>query len=148
MCRRWRLSGASVWVSWVTYSRYETSFDRLYRETASISPDQLHPDPGHWHSEKPVPHLMASRRVWSSIDLTVFDGCSNTPSVKPLVARTRRRTFEMASWHSPIILSISLWESPRSENQTLFSIITGQILVGMFINLVWDDNLQKVVAHS
>ena len=47
---------------------------------------------------------------------------------------------------TPVILDIFLWERP--ENQTIFSIFTGRILVMMNATLVWDGNLHTAMAHS
>ena len=49
--------------------------------------------------------LMIRGRAWSSFDVIV-------PWVRLLVSRARRRTFEMALYHTSIILDIALWESP------------------------------------
>ena len=46
-----------------------------------------------------------------------------------------------------IIIDISLWESPRFENWTTFSMLTGRILVGMIIALVWDGNWRQRTAR-
>ena len=45
-------------------------------------------------------------------------------------------------------LDISLWESPRHNNQTIVSITTGQIMVGMISVLVWHGDLHTVTPHS
>ena len=47
---------------------------------------------------------------------------------------------------TPVILDIFLWERP--ENQTIFSIFTGRILVMMNATFVWDGNVHTAMAHS
>ena len=54
----------------------------------------------------------------------------------------------MTPFDTASILHISLWESWRPENWTIFSIITGRILVGMIATLVWDGNLLTATGHS
>ena len=86
--------------------------------------------------------LMIRGRAWSSFDVIV-------PWVRLLVSRARRRTFEMALYHTSIILDISLSEkAPQSENWTISSIITGQFLIGMITSFAWDCNLHTASAHG
>ena len=49
---------------------------------------------------------------------------------------------------TPVLLGISLRESQRPENWTIFPIITGRILAGMTATLVWNGNLHNATAHS
>ena len=66
-----------------------------------------------------------------------------------VVSRTRRRTYEMAPCGTPVILDISLWESTRSENRAIVSMITDRILlVSMIATLFWDGTLYTATAHN
>ena len=54
----------------------------------------------------------------------------------------------MAPCDTPLVLDISLWESPRPERLTLFSIITGWVVVDMTSVMFSDSNLHTAMAHS
>ena len=92
--------------------------------------------------------LMIRRRVRSFPWVVVFNRWWRSPYVRLLLSRTRRRTFEMASCDTPVILNFSLWENPRLNNRMIFSVTTGRILVVMIATLVWDDNLHTATAHN
>ena len=64
---------------------------------------------------------------------------------------TERKLYRlMIQWRAQcsfdVIVLISLWENPRPENRTIFSIITGRILVITTATLVWGGNLHKAVG--
>ena len=42
----WSHPGASVWISWVIFSRYKMSLDHANKDPASNSPNELQPNPG------------------------------------------------------------------------------------------------------
>ena len=77
-----------------------------------------------------------------------FNRWSRIPWVSLFVSRARQKTFDMVPYDTPIILDISLWESPQSESGIMFSMITGPILVGIINNLVWGGNLHTAITHS
>ena len=92
---------------------------------------------------------MIWRKAESSFDVVVFNRCLPSPWIRLLFSRTtRRRTVQMSPSNNPIIRDILLREIPRPENQTIFSIITGRILVGLNAILVWDCYLHTATAQS
>ena len=94
----------------------------------------------YWFPQKgSAAHLSWSHSVMSHrcVQITI----SNQNNIRPT-------NIKILFGSTSVILNISLWESPRPENWTLFSIITGRILVGMITSLVWDDTLQTATAHS
>ena len=44
----------------------------------------------------------------------------------------------MPSCDTPVIFDISRWESPRTENRTIITVITDGILIGTVFTLDWD----------
>ena len=91
--------------------------------------------------------FMIRRKARSSLDVDVFSQCPRSPWVRLLVSRPLHRTFQMAPCDTPVIIEISLWESPWPENRTITSIITCRILVSMLAILVWSGNLHTATAY-
>ena len=54
----------------------------------------------------------------------------------------------MTPCDAPIILDISLGESPGAVHQIMFKKVIGRLLVGVITKLVWDRNLHTVTAYS
>ena len=99
--------------------------------------------------EKPVFFsLKIQWRARSSFDMIVFNRCPRGLFVRALVSQTRCKTFEMTPCDTPIILDIALFESLWSKKLTIFSIVTGPLLVGTINHLVWDPNFQTATAHG
>ena len=91
--------------------------------------------------------LMARRWTQSSfIVAIVFNRCPHSSWVELQVPMAW--TFKMALCDTPVILDISVCESSRPENRTLFSTTRAQILVDMIATLVGDGNLNTRTDHS
>ena len=88
-------------------------------------------------------HLMMRRRVRPFFYVIVFNRCPCSPWGRLLLSQIRQRTYGTLP-----ILKISFWESPRPDNRTIVSIITGRILVDMIATLAWDGNLHTATAYS
>ena len=88
---------------------------------------------------KPFCHMIR-RRARPSVDMLVVNRSQRRPWVTLLLSRIRHRIYKMDPCDTPVILYISLWESARSENWTIFSIIICVIMVGMIKNFIWDGN--------
>ena len=129
-------SETSVWISWAVSNCYWTSLGHADKGTVSNSSSQLHSDPGCWEETLPVPDTEKAHGLFW---VTVFNRYPRSPWVRLLLSRTQHRTFKTASCDTPVILDNCPWESQWTENQTIFSIITGRILVGMIacIGLRW-----------
>ena len=84
---------------------------------------------------------MIRRRVLSSFGGVVSNRCPISPLLRLLLSRTQHRTFEMAPCDIPVVIDNPIWESPRSENRAIISIITSRILFDMILPL-W---FEKVV---
>ena len=54
----------------------------------------------------------------------------------------------MAPCDTPLILDIFLWERPKYNNRTTFSIITSRMLIGRIATLVLDGKLYTAMTHS
>ena len=133
-------SEASVWVSSAISSWYWTSLDRrpirLIRSTLILD------------AKRNTFPFIIRRKARSSLDVDVLNRCPRSPWVRLLISWTLHRTFEMAPCDTPVILEISLWESPWPENRTITSIITGRISVSMHAILVWCGNLHTATVFS
>ena len=77
--------------------------------------------------------FMIRRRAQSSFHAVVINRCSKLSLGR--TAGITRRSSEMSPCYTTVILDISLWESPRPENRTMISIITGLRLIGMICTL-------------
>ena len=97
-------------------------------------------------AERKLFHLMKRRSAQSSFDVIIFNRCPRSPWIRLLLSGTWHATFLIAPCDTPVILHFSLWESPRPGNLTMFSIITGWMLVGMIDIFVGDGNLQTGMA--
>ena len=123
-------SGASIWIlerypantecSWTM----QTKIQRLIRLINSAM-----------DAEKNLFPFMIQWWTRSSFHVVVFR-CPRKPWVRLLVSRSWRRIFYMSPCDTSVILDSFLRKSPRPENQTMISIITGWIFIGMISTLV------------
>ena len=104
------------------------------------------------HLTSPTPFLNAGRKLFrlmirirarSSLDVIVFNRCPRSPCVRLMLPRTRCKTVDCTPWH-PSETRHLLPTDPKPGNRTIFSVITGRILVGRIVTMVWD--LQQQLA--
>ena len=85
--------------------------------------------------------LMGWIWAWFSVGVVILKRCPCDLWIALLVSRTRRRTLAMPRCDTPVFFDITLWESPRPENQTMSSRISGGILASIIAALFWNCNL-------
>ena len=135
--RRQRWSGVSQWHWSGRFDRYPTAAKRPCTvQTKACHPDRLISSTLILDAESKLFHLMIQGRAWSVFDVIVFNRHSHSPWIRLLFSLSSwHGTFEMAACDTLAILDISLSDSPRLENQTIFSIITEGTLVGMIATI-------------
>ena len=87
-------------------------------------------------------------RAWSSIGVTILNRCPCGLWIALLVYQTWQRALDMPPCETHVFLYIALWDTPRTDNRTMSSRITGGILAGMIATLFWNCNLHTETAHS
>ena len=89
-----------------------------------------------------VCHLNIQRDSWSSLFAIILNQCRCGLWVILPVSQTRRKTLKTAPYDTPVFFDISLYESPRPDNQTMSSSFVSQIQWNLSITITyWDTSL-------